>query len=119
VCPGSGRRDHLQCGKATSAHSLQLGPLRERQNLSTCEVSVILTTVQTDENSEHQYLSHITSQKLFEQPPDLYAFLVTVSGVYIRSADLEVKLSQQKHSKQLQPSDVHDFISLIGFHWFA
>lgn len=87
--------------------------------LSTCEVSVILTCVQTEEHSEHQYLSHITFQKLFEQWPDLYAFLVTVNGAYIQSADLEVKLSQQKHGKQLQPSDVDDFISLIGLHWFS
>lgn len=115
----SSTRDCLQCQKATSACSLQLSPLTERQNLSTCEVSVILTTVQTDENSEHQYVSHITFQKLFEPPPDLYAFLVTINWVYIQSADLEVKRSQQKHGKQLWPSDVDDFISLIGFHWFS
>lgn len=109
----------LAVSKSYFARSPHLSPLTERQNLSTCEVSVILTTVQTDENSEHQYLFHITFQKLFEQPPDLYAFLVTINRVYIQSADLEVKRSQQKHSEQLRPSDVDDFISLIGFHWFS
>lgn len=110
-------RDCLQCLKAASAHSLHLSTFTERQNSSTCEVSVILlNNCSGRQEQRHQYLSHITFQKLFKLPPDLYAFLLTVNWVYIQTADLEMKWSQQKHSKQLWLSDVDYCISLIGFH---
>lgn len=105
-------RDCLQCQKAASASSLHLSTFTERQN---CNIN----NCSGRQEQRHHYLSHITFQKRFELPPDLYAFLLTINWVYIQTADLEVKWSQQKHTKQLWPSDVDDFISLIGFHWFS
>lgn len=112
-------RDCLQCPKATSALSPSQPSHGKAKFIHLWGFSNINNCSDRWEQWTHQYLSQITFQKLFEQQPDLYAFLVTINWVYIQSTDLEVKLSQQKHSKQLRPSDVDDFISLIGFHWFS